>query len=122
MAPDAQGRERYLGEDGYVHVKVGPEHPMAHINGWAREHRIVMAEHLGRVLDPEELVHHDDEDKTHNVIQNLVLKGRASHAAEHKPRLGTGRPTCRNGHPWKVSASGRRRCNVCEYQASKESK
>jgi hypothetical protein len=58
--------------DGYVLVKA-PEHPNAGKNGWALEHRIVMSEHLGRPLLPEETVHHGPGGKTDNRIENLEL-------------------------------------------------
>lgn len=116
---DAKGRERMLGADGYIHVKVGVEHPMGHVNGWAREHRVMMSEHLGRPLLPTEEVHHLGEDKTDNRIENFELKSKSRHTAEHKHRLGTGKATCRNGHPWSINAAGRKRCRTCENAADR---
>ena len=55
----------------YVTVKVGKDHPMAMKNGWAYEHRIIMAESLGRMLEPWEHVHHLNGDKTDNRLENL---------------------------------------------------
>lgn len=100
--PDDQGRGwsgekhynwqggRSLTSDGYVSVYVGPDHPMANNKGRVREHRLVMAEAIGRMLRPEEVVHHMLEceggsgDKTDNRIEVLMLFAtQAEHVAHH---------------------------------------
>ena len=48
-----------------------------------REHRYVMELHLGRKLSPEELVHHKNEDKTDNRIENLEVKDWSEHTKDH---------------------------------------
>lgn len=48
------------------------------------EHRLVMAEHLGRPLLRTEDVHHKDEDRTDNQINNLEIKIHGKHIAYHK--------------------------------------
>ena len=47
------------------------------------EHLLVMEEYLGRPLEPGEIVHHVDEDKTQNDIENLELCLRSIHAKYH---------------------------------------
>jgi hypothetical protein len=48
------------------------------------EHRYVMAEHLGRPLTDEEVVHHRDGDRKNNAIENLeLLESNADHARLH---------------------------------------
>ena len=47
--------------------------PMARKDGYIMEHRLIMARHLGRLLDQTEVVHHIDHDPANNSIENLLL-------------------------------------------------
>jgi hypothetical protein len=66
---------------GYVEV-LRPGHPMASRN-YVYEHRLVMAEHIGRTLEPNEHVHHRNGDKLDNRIENLELVTNSEHGALH---------------------------------------
>ena len=58
---------------GYLRVYIGRENPAANATGHAYVHRLVMSEHIGRPLFPEETVHHKNVDKHDNRIENLEL-------------------------------------------------
>jgi len=62
---------RYIDGKGYIYL-LKPDHPNA-VNGYVREHRLIMEEFLGRYLTKEEIVHHKNEIKDDNRIENLML-------------------------------------------------
>ncbi len=51
-----------------------PEHPNAWGEGNLYEHTVVMSEHLGRPLYPDEQVHHKNGVHNDNRFENLELK------------------------------------------------
>lgn len=59
--------------------------PMARADGYAMEHRLIMARIAGRLLDRTEVVHHRDHNPANNAPDNLELwPSNGSHkAAEH---------------------------------------
>lgn len=76
---------------GYI-LRFKPSHPHANSRGYIQEARLVMEEHLGRYLRPEEVVHHANGDKVDNRIENLrVFGSQAEHIAfHHLKRKGLG--------------------------------
>jgi hypothetical protein len=68
---------RALHGDGYVQVRIPDDHPYAGMRRNAHyilEHRLVMAEHLGRALRPDETVHHRNGRRDDNRLENLELR------------------------------------------------
>lgn len=58
-------------------------HPHATNNHYVLEHRIVMENYLNRVLTKDEVVHHINEDKKDNRIENLVVMDKKEHVKHH---------------------------------------
>lgn len=77
-------RDRMLSEEGYVKLRVGREHPLADVNGYAYEHAIVWASAGLPAPRPDEVHHHKNEDKTDNRIGNLEIKTRVGHGVNHQ--------------------------------------
>lgn len=70
----AKGQARFLSEQGYWRVACPNEFAsMRDHRGRTFEHRLVMAQHLGRPLRDFENVHHLNGDKGDNRIENLEL-------------------------------------------------
>ena len=62
-----------------------PQHHKAGKNGLVEIHYIIAEEILGRPLNPEEIVHHKDEDRTNYDANNLmVFDTRGSHTSYHQ--------------------------------------
>jgi predicted XRE-type DNA-binding protein len=98
--PNWKGGRR-VDSRGYIEINVGEDHPMASKNRrYVGEHRLVMAEKLGRMLTSDELVHHIDENKQNNDPANLEIEDRSTHMTRHyanKPRPSAGKQPRKNG-------------------------
>jgi hypothetical protein len=72
---------------GYRYIYT-PNHPFCTSQGYVLEHRLVMEKHIGRYLDPEEVVHHVDGNRLNSRIDNLqLMSSRKEHNVYHpRPR------------------------------------
>jgi len=79
------GRRRTT--EGYIEIRIYPEsffYSMSQRHGYAiLEHRLIMAQHLGRCLQRWEIVHHKNGVKDDNRLENLELDIQGSHVISH---------------------------------------
>lgn len=94
---------RHYTSTGYVIVYV-PDHPYASGRGYVMEHRLVMEKHIGRHLLPHEVVHHKNEIKDDNRVENLELMTHGEHTRLH--HIGSTRPKSTRK---RIAAAARRR-------------
>lgn len=81
---------RTTSSHGYVLIRVGTEHHLADVRGYAYEHRVVAERKIGRRLRRKEQVHHINGDRQDNGPENLeVMASIAHHRVRH--RTGQGR-------------------------------
>lgn len=74
---------------GYIQIWIPVKHPMAVMRskaGYVSEHRLVIAESLGRPLISKEIVHHKNGVRDDNRLENLELMDRRRHREHHKDR------------------------------------
>lgn len=73
---------RHTDENGYIYVWLRPDDQFFEMaqkghgeaGGYVFEHRLVMARYIGRPLRDDETVHHIDNNRSHNHIDNLQLR------------------------------------------------
>ncbi|MCC5465530.1 HNH endonuclease [Pelosinus baikalensis] len=73
---------KVVDKNGYIYIHY-PSHPNANCNGYVFEHRLIVEKHLGRYLRKDEIVHHKDENKNNNCIENLQVMSNEEHIKYH---------------------------------------
>ncbi|MEY2973510.1 MAG: Halobacterium phage phiH [Pseudomonadota bacterium] len=76
------GGGKYIDDKGYVRI-LNPDHKY-NIKGYVYEHRLVFERYLNRYLEPWETVHHINEIKADNRVDNLFLCTVPEHSAIHR--------------------------------------
>lgn len=71
-----------ISQQGYKYIMY-PNHPRANATKCIPEHVLIMEKHLGRFLTKEEVVHHINEIKDDNRIENLKLFSNSSEHMRH---------------------------------------
>lgn len=79
--------EKIIRKGDYNYCKV-INHPHATKHGYVLHHRIVMENHLNRILDASEIVHHKNGNKTDNDVNNLEVYTNSEHTRMHKLQQG----------------------------------
>lgn len=75
--------KKIISNGEYNYCVVTPDHPKANIHGYILHHRVVMENNLGRVLESHEIVHHINENKKDNKVENLQVMTAVAHSKMH---------------------------------------
>lgn len=74
---------RIVSSEGYTKIRVGIEHPLSDPNGYAYEHVLVWVSAGNEKPNAHQIIHHANEDKADNRIENLEVMTRSEHNAHH---------------------------------------
>lgn len=69
-------------KDGYIYIYY-PDYPSSTKDGYVMEHIYLMEQHIGRLLEKDEVVHHKNHKRNDNRIENLELMTFKQHASLH---------------------------------------
>jgi len=73
---------------GDYNYSVVPEHPKATKFGYVLEHRVILENYLGRLLDDDEVGHHLNGNKKDNRLENLDICLENLHKRYHSKKRG----------------------------------
>lgn len=75
-------------EEGEYDYAVVGNHPNATENNYVLYHRILMENHIGRLLEKDEIVYHINKNKKDNRIENLQILNLGKHSSRHEKQKG----------------------------------
>lgn len=88
-----------------------PEHHKARSHGMVYEHVVMAEKKIGRKLRDDEVVHHEDENKLNNDLDNLyVFATGADHARYHKTGIKV------KVEDYYISPTLKRNCDICDKE------
>lgn len=100
---------------GYRYCRTNPPHPKRNKMGLYPLHRVLMENKIGRILEKWEVIHHKDEDKTNDDIENLELLSNSYHGKLHHPFIDKVRFICPCGTEFYLRPNiARRRTKVAK--------
>ena len=105
-SPSYKGRVK--NGDGYIRI-FKPNHPYSTEQGYVMEHRLVVEKRLGRLLKPEEQVHHINKVKNDNHWENLIVFSSNSAHKMFETPMGRYNPNWKGGKP---------KCKFCNKEIS----
>ena len=73
-----------LRHKGYVYV-YAPDHPRPTITRYVKRARLVMEKYIGRILESEEQIHHLNQIRDDDRIENLEIVSLSEHNSRHYP-------------------------------------
>lgn len=87
LEPSGWKVEKLVSKGDYLYAVV-KDHPLCTKHGYVLHHRIVMENHLKRLLTKDEVVHHIDGNRKNNSVENLQVLGAIAHCRHHGFEVG----------------------------------
>lgn len=95
-----------VASNGYVLVRVGKQHHLSDVRGYAYEHRLVAEQKLGRRLQKGEVPHHINGNRQDNRPENIqVMQSIAHHLNQHR-KSGSNRRLADESNPMRQCECG----------------
>lgn len=84
------------------------------------EHRLIIEKHLGRKLNKDEHVHHINENKKDNRLENLVVMSAQAHMYIHKHKHKYYKKCCVCHKTYKPTPTKRKRSKTCSFSCKRK--